>query len=64
MNQHERVATPSLAIVRLGTPVPIEESAEDLNSIRQRIESGQAFLRMVEYPWGVEFDVGEVVSQE
>jgi hypothetical protein len=44
--------------------VPIDESLEDLDSIRQRIESGQAFLRVVEYPWGVGFDVGEVGSQE
>lgn len=64
MNQHERVQTPSLASVRLGKPVRIEESADDLNSIRLRIESGQAFLRMVQYPWGVEFDVSEVGSQE
>ena len=64
MNQRERVATRSQASFRVARPVPIDESLEDLDSIRQRIESGQAFLRVVEYPWGVGFDVGEVGSQE
>ena len=44
--------------------MPIDESLEDLDSIRQRIESGQAYIRVVEDPWGVGFDVGEVGSQE
>jgi hypothetical protein len=35
-----------------------------MDSVRQRIESGQAYLRVVAYPWGVEFDLAEVRTQE
>ena len=37
--------------------VPIDEVPGDMDSLRKRIRSGRAFLRVVEYPWGVEFDV-------
>jgi len=43
--------------------VPVDDGMEDMDSVRRRIASGRAFLRIVEYPWGVEFDVGEVVDQ-
>jgi len=39
--------------------VPID-SSEDLDSIREKIRTGHAFLKVVEYPWGVEFDVVNV----
>jgi hypothetical protein len=45
---------PSVSVTK---PVPIEESPEDLDSVREKIKTGQAFLKVVEYPWGVEFDV-------
>jgi len=64
MSQHERIATRSLASAQMAKPVPFDESLEGLDALRQRIENGQAFLRVVEYPWGVEFDVSEVESQE
>ena len=63
MSKHERIATRTLVSVRVAKPVPFE-SLEDLDAFRRRIENGQAFLRVVEYPWGVEFDVSEVGNQE
>jgi len=41
-------------------PVSIEESVDNLDSIREKIRTGQAFLKVVQYPWGVEFDVCDV----
>ena len=64
MSQNERSTTRSLASVWVVKPVPTDESQEDLDSIRERIAAGRAFLTVVEYPWGVEFDVSEVGSQQ
>jgi hypothetical protein len=63
MSQHERVAKRGLASV-LVRPVSANNGLEDLDSVRQRIQAGKAFLEVVEYPWGVEFDVSEVESQQ
>jgi len=53
-----------LASVRVARPLPVHDGTEDMDSVRQRIESGQAYLRVVAYPWGVEFDLAEVKNQE
>jgi hypothetical protein len=37
----------------------IGETAEDVSRIAESIRSGQAFLKVVAYPWGVEFEVCE-----
>jgi hypothetical protein len=37
--------------------VPIDEVQGDMESLRKRIQSGRAYLRVVAYPWGVEFEV-------
>jgi hypothetical protein len=58
MSKHEQTRTPSLTSVRVAKRMPIE-AREDLESVREKIMAGQAFLRVVEYPWGVEFDVYE-----
>jgi hypothetical protein len=63
MSQRERVAARIQSSVRVARPVPVDDGMEDMDSVRRRIASGRAFLRIVEYPWGVEFDVGEVVDQ-
>ena len=63
MSQNERAAIRSLASVCAAKPVPIDEGQEGLASVRERIAAGRAFLMVVEYPWGVEFDVSEVRSQ-
>ncbi len=57
MNQETSSSTRIPASSRAARPVPVDESGSDIDSIIERIESGQAFLRVVEYPWGVEFDV-------
>ena len=64
MNQQERVSAPNLASVGLGRPIPLDEGVEDLDLVRLRIESGHAFLRVVEYPWGVEFELSEAGGQD
>jgi len=64
MSQQERAATRNLASVRVARPLPVHDGTEDMDSVRQRIESGQAYLRVVAYPWGVEFDLAEVKNQE
>ena len=63
MSQQQRMAARTLDSVRVTRPVPIE-GPEDLEAVRRSIESGRAFLRVVEYPWGVEFDVSEVEGRE
>lgn len=64
MSQHEHSARRSLAPLLVAKPVPFDASLEDLDAVRQKIENGRAFLRVIEYPWGVELDVGEVGSQK
>jgi len=59
MTQHKRGGNRSSA-VSVTRPVSIEESVENLDSIREKIRTGQAFLKVVQYPWGVEFDVCDV----
>jgi hypothetical protein len=39
----------------VGGEVPIEGLAEDMNSVRALIRSGEARLEVVEWPWGLEF---------
>jgi len=39
--------------------VPQELSSDNVDLLTQEICSGEALLRVVVYPWGVEFDVCE-----
>jgi len=56
MSQRERARTEGPEPVSSEGSAPVE-SLEDLNLIRERIAAGEAFLKVVEYPWGVEFEV-------
>jgi hypothetical protein len=56
MSQYEQARKQSLASVWVARPVPIE-SQGDVESVHERIMAGRAFLKVVEYPWGIEFDV-------
>jgi hypothetical protein len=38
-------------------PHQIGEIAEDVSQVAELIRSGRAFLKVVAYPWGVEFEV-------
>ena len=38
-------------------PVQIGETSDEVGRIAERIRAGEAFLKVVEYPWGVEFEV-------
>ncbi|GEM_PF-5129132 len=35
------------------------DGADDIDAQREKIRSGQAFLKVVAYPWGLEFEVCE-----
>ncbi len=50
------------ASVWVARPRPMS-GADGVNSISGRIESGRAFLKVVAYPWGVEFDVCDVEGE-
>ena len=63
MSQQERASARRSMSVWVAEPVPIE-SQEGLDSARERIMAGRAFLKVVEYPWGVEFGVCEVRGQQ
>ena len=43
----------------IAKPLHIEETQEEINDLPDKIASGRAFLKVVAYPWGVEFDVCE-----
>ena len=45
------------ASVRVLRPGHIEGMEDAVDSISEKIGSGRAFLKVVAYPWGVEFDV-------
>jgi hypothetical protein len=34
-----------------------EDMLEEAHALREKISSGKAFLEVVAYPWGVEFDL-------
>lgn len=48
------------ASVWVARPRHVEEMKDEVDSISERIGSGRAFLKVVAYPWGVEFDVCDV----
>ena len=56
MSQRERARTEGPEPVSSEGSAPVE-ILEDLDLIRERIAAGEAFLKVVEYPWGVEFEV-------
>jgi len=58
-SQVRSTATRTLAVD--AKPSPLGETAEDVGRVARKIRAGQAFLKVVSYPWGVEF---EVCSQE
>ncbi len=45
--------------VWVATPERVDKMEYDAGSISSKIGSGRAFLKVVAYPWGVEFDVNE-----
>ena len=57
MNQTEQSGTRIPAEVRVAKPIPIDQVAGGVDAVRERIQAGRAYLKVVEYPWGVEFDV-------
>jgi hypothetical protein len=40
-------------------PIPIDGGQVETDLLREKIQSGRAFLKVSAYPWGVEFDVCE-----
>jgi len=41
----------------------IHGAEDDINSISEKIGSGRAFLKVVAYPWGIEFEVCEAEGE-
>ncbi len=63
MNQTEPTRTKVPAAAWVARPVPIDETPDDIDSIQERIRAGRAYLKVSEYPWGVEFDVCDVEGE-
>ena len=38
-------------------PVPIEDVADSIDKVADSIRAGRSLLKVVTYPWGVEFEV-------
>ena len=55
----ERATGKVPASVWVAKPRHIDEVQDDARLISEKIRSGQAFLKVVAYPWGVEFDMCE-----
>jgi hypothetical protein len=58
MNQTSRESRAS-AQALLGPPVQVEDMSDRLDEVAERVRRGEALLRVVAYPWGVEFDLVE-----
>ena len=55
----ERATGKVPASVWVAKPRHIDEVEDDALSISEKIRSGRAFLKVVDYPWGVEFYICE-----
>ncbi len=49
--------------VLMSAPAPIEGMADRVDTLQEELLSGKAVLRVVAYPWGVEFDVCRVEGE-
>jgi len=54
--QTESMATTQGQIL-LKKSVPISEEKDGIDNLTRELANGQALLRVVAYPWGVEFEV-------
>jgi hypothetical protein len=59
MSQIEYASVKAPAAASQSRSRPIEDFREEVSSVSEQIASGQALLKVVAYPWGVEFDVFE-----
>ena len=59
--QFAAVEVPSSA--RRARPHHVEDSTESMGSLESKLSSGRAFLKVIAYPWGVEFDVCEAEGE-
>jgi hypothetical protein len=57
VNQIEYATTKVPVSVWVATPKHLDGMTEEADSVEKKIGSGRAFLKVVAYPWGVEFDV-------
>ena len=49
--------------VWLAKPVRVEDLADKAGSLQGKVSSGSAFLKVVAYPWGLEFDVCDTEAE-
>ncbi len=59
MSQIEFTTTTVPPAIWIAKPLHIDEIQEKINDLPDKISSGRTFLKVVAYPWGVEFDVCE-----
>ena len=59
MNKPEFATAKVLTSVWVARPFPIDEKRDDIDTHPAKTIPGQAFLKVVAYPWGVEFDLCE-----
>jgi hypothetical protein len=57
MNQIEYATVEVPASARRAKPSHLEDLSDQIGPVSKRLTSGEAFLKVVAYPWGVEFDV-------
>ena len=59
MSQIEYATTIVPAAIWVARPIHIQDVQEKINDLPDKLSSGRTFLKVVAYPWGVEFDVCE-----
>lgn len=59
MNQSRNVASKTGAQALLSRPIQVEDLSDRMDEVAEKVRSGDAQLRVVAYPWGVEFDLVE-----
>jgi hypothetical protein len=64
MTQYKRADAQGSVAVSVTRPMHLVEGREDLDAIREMIRTGRAYLKVIEYPWGVEFDVCDVEGRQ
>ena len=59
MSQIEFTTSPIPRGIWVAKPLHIDDIQEEVGDLPDNINSGRTFLKVLAYPWGVEFDVCE-----
>jgi hypothetical protein len=55
--QSKSAMSRTVAPILQAQPGQVWETPEDVSRVAEQIRAGEAFLQVVAYPWGVEFEV-------